>query len=111
MINRFISKIKQKLLKEFEANIRPVVDRSVREAFERHRTLSQGATGNNIAHSRNPNQFRRVNDFLNRYQYVMQSGIGAITIVIGGYGLHLAQLSYNAQLESNQLSRDVTGIK
>lgn len=105
MFNRFISRLIQRMKREFQENIRPVVDRSVREAFERHRTLSQGVTGNNPVHSQNPSQLANFNEFLGRYQYIVQGAIGSISIGLGAYGLYLAELSYNAQIESNELSR------
>ncbi len=91
--------------REFQENIRPVVDRSVREAFERHRTLSQGVTGNTPVHSQNPSRLASINELLGNYQYVIQGVVGSSSFGLGIYGIYLAELSYNAQLESNELSR------
>ena len=101
MFNKLISKSTQRMLRGFQESIRPVVDRSVWEAFERSRTLFQEAVESNPVHSWDPGSLEILNKFLSRYEHLIQITIRGISLGLTAYGLHLSQLSFDAQIEIN----------
>jgi len=112
VLSKSITKQVNRVRREFQEVIRPVVDRAVENAFERY--LQEGATRNNPINSSNPNLYNRFNNFFERHQYITNAGIAAFTLILGGLtakfgfdALQYQQAAYNLQQQLNELQEAI----
>lgn len=105
VLSKSITKQVNRIRREFQEVIRPVVDRAVENAFERY--LQEGATRNNPINSSNPNLYNRFNNFFERHQYITTAGINTFTLILGVLSAKFGFDALQLQQQSNELQEAI----
>jgi len=105
VLSKSITKQVNRVRREFQEVIRPVVDRAVENAFERY--LQEGATRNNPINSSNPNLYNRFNNFFERHQYITTAGINTFTLILGVLSAKFGFDALQLQQQSNELQEAI----
>lgn len=105
VFRRSITRQVNRIRREFQEVIRPVVDRAVENSFERY--WQRGAVANNPINSSNSNSYNSFTDFFARHHVIINVGLSTFSIFISLVGIKIGFDALQVQQEANILQEEL----